>query len=325
MKFLLSGFISLLALGISGPENDERLSILQNQLQESEQYILQILAGVESAHWMKKNDPDRWSIAECAEHILTAERAILQSIRQKINEESPVDKAEPVTDEHVLNVLYDRVSKRVRTQEPFEPKGALVSKEAFILAFKESRQEISAFLDQNRADLHKYFTQSPAGEVSLHQMLLVLSGHTARHTNQIEEVKHELGLSTATIAFGGNVKVNVHTSKREEIKRLFGEILLLDIDEQKNYDRVMFDGGGFVAFVYHEDEARLLPVEAFANSMQAGLRTTPAFFESVKRRIMASGARIYTPEYDVNPAEDFYFHAPGGQVFRLVKVNAESL
>ncbi|MBX2822960.1 MAG: DinB family protein [Rhodothermaceae bacterium] len=302
---------------------DDRMAFLIDHLKESEQYILDVLNDVNDTHWSHKVNDQMWSIGESAEHILVAEQAILAGIQKKISEDQPVDKEEPQSDEAVLNILYDRVNKKVKTLEPFEPTGQWASKDEFLGAFKASRATLYAFIENNEIDLQRYFNQSPAGEVSLHQMLLVLSGHTARHTHQIEEVKEALGLSTALVAFGGRVKVNVHASKREEIKRLFQDILLLEIDEQKKYDRVLFDGGGFVVFYYQENEDKLLEKAAFANSMQAGLRTTPAYFESIKRRILASGAEVYDTGSTVNPQKDFYFHAPGGQVFRLIKVEGE--
>jgi len=300
---------------------DDRQAFLMDHLKESEQYILNALSDVNDAHWNHRLNDQVWTISECAEHILVAEQAILAGIQKKLAEEQPVDKAEPQSDEAVLNILYDRVNKKVKTLEPFEPTGLWASKDQFLAAFKASRESLYAFIDKNEIDLHTYFNQSPAGEVSLHQMLLVLSGHTARHTHQIEEVKEPLGLSTALVAFGGTAKVNVHASKREDIHRLFGDILLLEIDKQKKYDRVLFDGGGFVVFYYQEDGDKIMEKAAFANSMQAGLRTTPAYFESIKRRILASGAEVYDTGSTINPQKDFYFHAPGGQVFRLIKVD----
>lgn len=324
---LLSVVLLLVAalVAFSAPRENEEMNRILVHLQESEQYILQMLADVEPAHWTHKIDAASWSISESAEHILIAEQGILKSIQNQIATEEPTDKTSPNTDEHILGILYDRVNKKVKTLEPFEPKGHWETRDEFIQAFMGNREALYSFLDETKADLNAYYTQSPAGEVSLRQMLLVLSGHTARHTHQIEEVKHTLGLKTATLAFGGSVKVNAPASEREAIRALFGDILLKEIDVQEKYDRVLFDDGGLAAFVYHEDESRLLSKDAFANSMQAGLRTTPAFYESIKRRIISSGAEVFTPEYPVNPDKDFYFHAPGGQVFRLVKVDGASL
>ena len=320
MKYpiLLTIFL-LISVAFSPQQDDDKEQFLLNHLEESEKYILHMLKDVTSAHWTSKPDSSTWSIAECSEHILTAEKAILQNIRKTIESETPLAKEVPSTDEDILNAIFDRVSNRVKTLPSFEPEGVWSSKQNFIEAYKEARKELYEFLQANEKNLHHYYTQSPAGEVSLHQMLLVLSAHTARHTHQIEEVKHGLDLATSQVVFGGNVKVNVHTSKREEVQRLFGDILLLDIDQQERYDRVLFDGDGFVAFVYHEDKGQLLAKEDFVKSMQAGLQVPASSFESIKRRIIASGAEAYTPPYDVNPEKYFYFHAPGGQIFRLVK------
>ena len=312
-------FILLPLANAFATNGDEKAVFMMNHLQESEAYLLKTLADVEAAHWNKKTDPESWSISECAEHILSAEKGILHSIQEKLKTDEPTIKAPPSSDEQVLNFLYDRVSKRVKTIEPLEPKGTWKSREEFVTAFKQSRAALYAFLKSNDKNLEQYFAHSPVGEISLFQNVLLLSGHTARHTNQIEEVKHELGLATATISFGGSVKVNVHTSQRVDVNKFFGELLLLKVEKQKNYDRVFFDGGGFVAFVYHDSEDMVLPREAFAKSMQAGLKVPAAFFETIKRRIIAFGLEEYVPGPKIDPNRFYYFHAPGGQVFRLVK------
>ncbi len=301
--------------------DEVRTAFLLNHLQESEAYLFATLTGIEGEHWERRTEEGRWSIAECAEHILDAERGILQKICQQLEDEVPVKKQPTLSNEQVLNFLYDRINKKAKTIAPLEPKGSWKSKSQFLAEYSSTREELYRFLKTNEKNLDHYFTGSPVGEISLYQNVLLLSGHTARHTNQIEEIKKVLGLKTAEIGFGGAVKVNVHYSKRTALNTLFGDVLLLEVEVHEKYDRVLFEGGGFVVFYYQQEEDQLLSKEEFAKSMQAGLRVPKAYFESVKRRIIASGADEFRPGYKVDQQKNFYFHAPGGQVFRLIKTS----
>lgn len=297
---------------------DKKAELIQH-LKDSEEFLYQMLADITPTTWSYKNTEAAWSVGNCAEHILLAEKNLLVSAQKKLSTETPTPKESPQTDETVLNIVYDRINKKVKTIEPFEPKNEWKNKVSFLAAHRAFRKELYQFLETNKKNLDHYFTSSPAGEISLYQSFLVLGAHTARHTNQIEEIKYQLGLNTSKVSFGGNVKVNVPFSKRTAIQQLFGEVLLLKIDEQKNYDRVLFDDDGFVAFVYHTDDAMILSEADFAKSMQAGLLVPSASYESIKRRLIAFGVKPYQPPYKVNLHKHFYFHVPGGQVFRLVR------
>ena len=230
-------------------EGDKKTFLLQH-LKDSEQFLYQMLEDITPTTWAYKENDAVWSIGNCAEHILLAEKNLLASTKQQLTNEKPTQKESPQTDETVLNIVYDRINKKVKTIKPFEPKNIWKNKAEFLTAHQAFRAKLYQFLKENDQNLDHFSTNSPAGEISLYQSLLVLGAHTARHTNQIEEIKYQLGLKTSKISFGGNVKVNVPTSERAAIRALFEDVLLLKIEEQQNYDRVLFDDGGFVVFVY---------------------------------------------------------------------------
>ncbi|MCK8479806.1 DinB family protein [Psychroserpens algicola] len=132
---------------------------------------------------------------------------------------------------------------------------------------------------------------------------------------------------TFTIVFKGRVKVNAPASERENIQNFFGKVLGKEVEIQKNYDRVHFDGGGFVAYVYFDSSDHLLKKEDYLNSMQVGLLTPSSQYEIIKEKIKKHGISDMSPENPryQNQEKFYYFHAPGNQVFRLVNIPDDKL
>lgn len=308
-----------------GKMTPEDKDFLLNYLDETGHYFINMLNDVDAALWKAPSSVDeKWSIRNCAEHILTSEQAILKRIQDTMKENAPTtDKTSTLDDESVLNILHDRIAKRSKTVEALVPTGQWIAKQDYIDAFWENRQVIKEFVNQCDQPLRHYFVGTPAGEIDLYQYLLLLPAHTARHTMQIEAIKNELGLSTAQVNFGGNVKVNCPADQRGQVKELFASVMHLEVEEKEQFDKVLFDGGGFVVFFYQEDASNLLSEKDYLNSMQAALQIPAHQFESIKRRLKAFGVKEVYPNTEKSKtaqAKYFYFHAPGGQVFRLVKM-----
>ncbi|WP_249042407.1 YciI family protein [Flagellimonas olearia] len=126
--------------------------------------------------------------------------------------------------------------------------------------------------------------------------------------------------SDYTIVFTAQAKVNIHENKREAVNSFFGTALGRRIDAKADSDWVYFDGGGFVKFAYHSDENMVLDTTEFIKSMQLGLLVPSTEYEAVQSIIKDSGALPMLPEVEKYQDHDhfYYFHAPGGQVFRIV-------
>ena len=296
---------------ISEPER----SFLLSYLDETETYLIQMLEDVPAELWDKPVESGRWTIAGCAEHILTSEEEIIQKNLTQIQsgETHPEQISEIQEDWQILIWVNDRIHKRVTTSENLEPTGKWENKEDFIQAFQASRAELRSYLAEVHLPLRHYFARSPFGVIDLYQMYLVALAHGSRHTQQIEEIKHKFGLSTLAFSFGAKSKVNCPTSAREEVQKLFGEILHRRIDSSKQVDKVFFSEEGFVAFLYTSEENTLSPAD-HERGLWLELGVPKYQFQSVKQRLKAFGVSELE---DYGNKEHFYFHAPGGMVFRL--------
>src|SRR5262249_27132085 len=75
--------LSLLPAHGQPPTAQERDSLLTH-LQQTRDAFMAAVSDLSDAQWRFKAAPDRWSIAEVAEHIAISETTILQIVRDQI-------------------------------------------------------------------------------------------------------------------------------------------------------------------------------------------------------------------------------------------------
>jgi hypothetical protein len=181
--------IVVLFLAVSAIAADNDKAALIAQLQRTEARFLKSIDGLSEAQWNFKPAPDRWSIAECAEHITAAEPLIRGMIadamtRKLTAEQLPVAKK----DEQLLTGLIDR-SKKFKAPEPLVPTNRFGTPQAAVEAFRKERAE-TIKLASGDVDLRVQGAQHPfLGPLDAYGFFLFQSGHSERHTLQIEEVK----------------------------------------------------------------------------------------------------------------------------------------
>lgn len=162
-----------------------------NYLKETEKAFLASLEGVSDAQWKFKAAPDRWSIAETAEHIATAEDFIWGRVEEMMKAPpTPEKRAEAQgKDKLIYEKIPDR-SKKAKAPEPLVPKGKFATREELVTHFKDARAKEIAFLEQTKEDLRDRVADNPAlGPMDAYQWVIFNGAHCKRHTAQIEEVK----------------------------------------------------------------------------------------------------------------------------------------
>jgi uncharacterized damage-inducible protein DinB len=185
----VSGWAQTAAPATLSPE--EREFALKN-LQTTHDKFLQSIAGLSQKQWTFKPGPDRWSVAEVAEHITVSESTILGLIQKQVMA-SPAapEKREQVKgkDEMLLQRMPDR-SHKAQAPEFLRPTGRWPREADLTKAFEESRKVTMDYVRTTNDDLRDHFFDHPVfGTMDGYQWLLLLSSHSARHTAQIEEVK----------------------------------------------------------------------------------------------------------------------------------------
>jgi hypothetical protein len=167
---------------------------LVDHLKKSEAAFLKAIDGVSDAQWTWKPAPDRWSVAEAAEHITKSEDLFLGMAEGTLKAPATPEVLAKTKgkDETILKMIPDR-SRKAQAPEPLVPKGSYASKAALIAAFKASRAKLLA-LAGGTTDLRAHAAAGPPlGEMDTYQVLLFQSAHTERHTKQIDEVKATAG------------------------------------------------------------------------------------------------------------------------------------
>jgi uncharacterized damage-inducible protein DinB len=154
--------------------------------------FLKSIAGLSQKQWTFKPAPDRWSVAEVAEHITVAESAIFGVVQKQVmSSPAAPDKRDQVKgkDELILEKVPDRTHK-VQAPEILRPTGRWATEAELTRTFEDSRAATMDYIRTTNDDLRDHFFDHPVlGTLDGYQWLLLISAHSARHTAQIEEVK----------------------------------------------------------------------------------------------------------------------------------------
>ena len=161
-------------------------------LEETRQKFLESIDGLTPAQWTFRAAPDRWSIAEAAEHIAISESTILQLVTAKIINAPPAPAdAQRLSDQKMLDALLDR-SERFQAPEMLKPTKRWATREALAKDFSGARDKTIAYVKETKDDLRGHAAPHPVLKtLDGYQWVLLIAGHSARHTAKIEEVKSD--------------------------------------------------------------------------------------------------------------------------------------
>src|SRR5258708_24772295 len=183
--------LPLLAVSVISAETltQTERDFAMSQLHASRKLFLDSIAGLTPEQLNFKAGPDRWSIAECSEHIAVSEDFISGMIQDKVLK-SPAATTKPpeaevkAKDEMIVKAVSNRTQK-FQAPEPLRPTKRFASMEDLAAHFKESRDRNIAYIEAAQDDLRAHSGPHPVlGPLDAYQWYLLLSGHTERHTAQ---------------------------------------------------------------------------------------------------------------------------------------------
>jgi len=120
----------------------------------------------------------------------------------------------------------------------------------------------------------------------------------------------------AKVIIGNHSAVRVARTEKDRIRRFYRDVLGGTITRESDLkDDIRMGDNFYIAFLY-EDEGVALDESDFSKAVYLELKTDNV--EEMRQKIAAFGVRVI----DV-PDPHLYFHAPGGQVFRLVGINED--
>ena len=143
-----------------------------------------------AAQWNFKAQNVAWSIAENMEHLVLIEGRVHTLIGNMSNAPEAESTGKQIEmDEIILNEVPKR-STKVKAPEPICPEGRWSGEEAlecFLTTRERTMQLLAAPLLRGRVRPHPLF-----GPWDGYQWLLATGSHTARHNEQIREIKDDV-------------------------------------------------------------------------------------------------------------------------------------
>jgi len=185
----------LVVTGFAGTLNDTTLTKQErkfaiSQLKDTRTDLLKSIRGLSETQLNFKQSPDRWSVKECFYHLTLAETGLWAMLETSMEKPATPEKRSEVkiSDEDLLKGITNR-SAKVKAPEPFQPEKAdWKSMDEAVSAFKSSRSQHFKYAKTTTEDLRNHFIQLSFGWVDCYQFIIFISGHSNRHTQQINEI-----------------------------------------------------------------------------------------------------------------------------------------
>jgi hypothetical protein len=170
---------------VTQAEKDKALAYLESTKKD----VLDATKNLSPAQWNFKSAPDRWSIAECMEHIAAAEDYIRGAVETGVMKAPAVPGRDiAAIDAGIIANVPER-SHKLQAPEAIKPTNRFGSPQASVDHFVESRATTENFL-RSTPGLRDHAADSPTGQKwDAYEFLLLIAAHSERHTNQIKEVK----------------------------------------------------------------------------------------------------------------------------------------
>jgi DinB superfamily len=159
-------------------------------MKETRELFLKDIQGLSEAQLNFKAAPERWSVAQCIEHIAVAETALFDVLQKGLKEPADSSKRSEITasDTTVLRVVTDR-SRKSTAPEFLEPEGKFASVPEALSSYKDRRAKTIDYILTTDDDLRDHYSRHAVmGRIDDYQLLLLIAAHSRRHTLQIEEV-----------------------------------------------------------------------------------------------------------------------------------------
>ena len=177
------------------PSERERIAAY---LTETRENLLRTARNLAPTQLQYKPAPDRWSVAECLEHIVVVETLILDNINNTL-QQAAGSSASSFGDDGLRQMVVDR-STRVKGPDRLMPSGRWPDGQ-LLSEFEAARKRTADFVAATNAQLREYAFPHPMfGPLDCYQWLLLAGAHGERHRAQAEEVMADAGFPRASAA-----------------------------------------------------------------------------------------------------------------------------
>ncbi len=175
----------------TGPVTDAERAYVVDLLNTTQASLHRAVAGLSLEQLTYQPGADRWSVAECVEHIVLVERGIFRAIQAAMT--LPADPGKRA-DIHYSDVDVIKAGRNrgflVSAPTPFVPTGRYGDTAATLVVFNQQRQAVTDYAQTMSGDLRThYFAHPVLGTLDIYQAFLMIASHGERHRKQIDEIK----------------------------------------------------------------------------------------------------------------------------------------
>ena len=164
------------------------VSRAENYLHLTRDKLFEAVSGLDATQWHFKPDPERWSIAEIVEHVAIIEGRV-HMVVGKMPEAPPVEGGHnEVEVDEIVYVQVPRRDRKVKAPPQVEPANQWPPEES-LRSFTEARARTIQLLKDSPNLRGRVLPHPVFGPWDGYQWIAAAAGHSARHTEQILEVK----------------------------------------------------------------------------------------------------------------------------------------
>ncbi|MGH2566484.1 MAG: DinB family protein [Ginsengibacter sp.] len=160
-----------------------------DHLKQTQADLVAAVQGLSDVQLNFKPAPDRWSILECVQHIMLSSKSLWESQQIAMMERNDSNWKASFPDDSVIKLLEDRTHK-AQAPEPLKPvHSPYKTLDKTLKVFNKDRDKLIDYVRTSRDDMRNHFIKAWLDVFDTYQWILIISAHTNRHTQQINEVK----------------------------------------------------------------------------------------------------------------------------------------
>ncbi len=182
---LLTSVAAIAQNGFTQADRDKAVE----HLKSSQKELRATVKGLSDAQLKFKSGEESWSVSECVEHLAISENSLFGIVTKSLEPDAdPTRRSEvKMSDDQILGFIMNRTDK-IKTQPYLEPTNSFGSYSGSLDEFKTKRKASIKFVKSTEEDLRSHYFEFPFGVVDSYQVIMFMSGHSIRHTNQIKEI-----------------------------------------------------------------------------------------------------------------------------------------
>jgi hypothetical protein len=159
-----------------------QIATLINNIEQVSDTLVQLLQSVNDRDFNQKPGPDKWSIAQVADHIRLSNNSVAKALALK---GKPVDRNPGERIGELKSIFLD-FQKKFQSPDFIVPSKDIYDPKQLLKELQESIQLIRERMYED--DLDELINHPAFGDISKFEILHFVLYHTQRHLRQIKEI-----------------------------------------------------------------------------------------------------------------------------------------